>query len=257
MRVRGLAKRLIYGPMGRFRYYGSWIHFPRNSVAFRMVFEDGIYEPDIVRCVQTFTRPNTHFLDVGANIGLMSAVALYAQPTATVVSFEPSPNSVPCLRQTVSGHKNWKLVEKALGDKAGNLDFTVGAESVFDGFKRTADRPGQRKVSVAVSTLDFEWVSLGSPEVSLVKIDVEGAEAMVLAGGDRLLRSRRPVLVVEWFSDYVIQYGTDPMWLLGFADRYGYLVYSIPRYVPIRRREDLRAQMVCVTNFLLLPEGDA
>lgn len=253
--MRGLLKRLVYGAMGRIKYYGSWIYFPRGSSAFRMVCREGVYEPDIVRCIQAFVRPGAHFFDVGANIGLMSAVAAHAQPTATVISFEPSPSSAPYLRQTAGNNAKWRVVEKALADKPGKLDFTVGTESLFEGFKPTANRPGQRSIVVPVSTLDAEWAALGRPDVSVVKIDVEGAEALVLGGGGEMLRAARPVVIMEWFRDYLSRYGNDAMWLLSFAESLGYLIYSIPHYVPIRGREDFQAQMISTTNFLLLPKA--
>lgn len=252
MRLRGIAKRLVYGPLGRFRYYGSWIHCSRDSSAFYVVCRDEVYEREIVQCIQAFARPNTFVFDVGANIGLMGAVAIHAQPTSTVVSFEPSPSSVPYLRKTVAGRSNWRLVEKALADKPGTLDFTVSNDSLFEGFKPNPRTGDQRTVQVPVSTLDAEWDALGCPEVSLVKIDVEGAEPMVFAGGDKLFRTR-PVVITEWYTPYFSKYGTDPADLLQFAERYGYLIYSIPLQIPVRRIEDLSAQSVQASNFLLLP----
>src|SRR5438132_996545 len=84
-----------------FDYFGTKIYFPRNSVLFKLVCVQGIYEDQYLRILlKLCQKPDSVFFDVGANIGLLSVPILATNPSAQVVSFEPSPNSLPYLLKT-------------------------------------------------------------------------------------------------------------------------------------------------------------
>lgn len=262
MSIRKRLKRWLYGSCpgfaGSFPYFGFRIHFPPRSKSFVAACEQGIFEADIVRLLQKLATPGTHVFDVGGNIGLMAAPVLRACPTCTVVSFEPSPNSLPYLRRTIaeSGCEGrWLLVGKGLSSKAGDLDFALGGpeDSLFEGFKSHDRISNARVVKVTVSTLDDEWERLGRPAVSVVKVDVEGAEGSVLEGGARLLAACRPFVIVEWYADFLKVFGTSSADLLRIASGNGYAVYSIPQGVPIADARTLSVQMLSTSNFLLAP----
>ncbi len=97
-------------------------------------------------------------LDVGANIGLMAIPVLRVCPTCRVVSFEPSPNSLPFLKRTVAASlwsERWTVVGKGLSNSEGELDFAIGdpKNALFEGFKSGGRLVGGRLVRVPVSTL--------------------------------------------------------------------------------------------------------
>ena len=104
MRVRGLAKRLLFGTApffrGRFRYYGQVVYFPLGSSTFERACEEGIYEREVTNLILALAKPGTTYFDVGANIGLLSVPVLSVCPTVKVVSIEASPDTLPFLRKT-------------------------------------------------------------------------------------------------------------------------------------------------------------
>ena len=55
--------------------------------------------------------------------------------------------------------------------------------------------------TVRAVTLDGLWSAHGEPEISVVKIDVEGAEPAVLRGAQRLLERWHPTLLLEANSE--------------------------------------------------------
>ncbi len=246
----------IPGMSGRFRYFGAPLYFPRQALIFRVVCADGVFERDIVRRMVALARPRTTVMDVGANLGLMAIPVLRDCPECRVVSFEPSPGTLPFLRQTAaaSPHRDrWTVIDRALSDAEGELDFTVGtpADALFEGFKSHDRIRGGRVVKVPVSTLDAEWRRLGEPEVSVVKIDVEGAEGGVLAGAAALLDTWRPSLVVEWSAAYLSRYGTPPSELVRLANRHSYRIFTIPDGIAVEDDVALQVQMLQCENFLL------
>lgn len=263
MSLRRRAKYWLYssvpGFAGRVPYYGTMVHFPRRAPVFRVMCENGGFEPEIIERLVRLTRPGTTMFDIGANLGLMAIPVLRACASCRVVSFEPSPNSLSCLRHTVreSGFgERWLLVEKALGERSGDASFVIGRpeDALFEGFKSAALRDA-RTITVPVSTLDAEWAALGSPDVSVVKIDVEGAEHQVLGGAGALLAAKRPALVLEWHEPYLERFGTPPERLAAFASEHHYRIFSIPDGVAVPDAVALRVQLMSCQNFLLLPEA--
>ena len=264
MRLRGLAKYWLYssvpGFAGRFPYYGTMVHFPPRAPLFRVICEHGRFEPEIIDRLLQLARPDTTVFDVGANLGLMAIPVLNACASCRVVSFEPSPNSLSFLRQTMSGAAfgdRWVLIDKALSDRSGELDFTVGSpeDALFEGFRSGDHIAAARTIPVKVSTLDDEWRALGRPRVSAVKIDVEGAEQQVLDGGRALLAEQRPSVLLEWHEAYLRRFATPPAALLDIAGRYHYRIFTVPHGVPVADAGALQVQMMTCQNFLLLANG--
>jgi FkbM family methyltransferase len=264
MPLRRRAKYWLYhsvpGFAGRFRYYGTRVHFPPGAPLFRALCENGSFEPEIVERLVAFARPHTTVFDVGANVGLMAIPVLRACDSCRVVSFEPSPNSLPYLQRTAAGSlfgDRWVIVGKALSRQPGELDFTIGspADALFEGFKSGARIANATTIRVPVSTLDAEWQALGRPPVSMLKIDVEGAEAEVLEGGRELLRAARPAILLEWYAPYLAHYGVGADWLIQFARDCRLRLFGVPSAVEAEDAQALDVLMMTCQNFLLLPSS--
>lgn len=248
---------VVPGFAGRYPYYGTRVYFPKGAGVIPTLCANGTFEPEIVSWLERLARPDSTVFDVGANIGLMAIPTLRACPTTRVVSFEPSPTSLPFLQRTAAGSPyadRWTIVGKGLAQEAGELDFSVGrpGEALFEGFKRSPRLRDARTVRVPVSRLDDEWRALGSPQVSVLKIDVEGAEALVLAGAEDLVTSRHPAILIEWHEAYLKRFDTPVTRLMAFARDFGYRIYTIPSGVPIDDERTLHVQMMVCSNFLLL-----
>lgn len=261
MSPRKLAKYWLYnsvpGFSGRFPYFGTLVYFPKNALIFRAVCDQGIFEGEIVQRMVKLAKPGTTVFDVGANLGLMSVPVLKERPTCRVVSFEPSPSSLPFLERSRAGSPyadRWTVVGAGVAEAPGELDFSVGSphDALYEGF-RSADRiANARTVKVPVTTLDAEWQRLGRPDVSLIKVDVEGAESGVFAGARQLMAACRPAILVEWYAPYLTRFGTDPAELLRVAAPFNYRIFTVPAGVPVDDARALAAQMIDCQNFLLL-----
>lgn len=139
------------------------------------------------------------FLDIGANVGFYTLLcdALGAKPYA----FEPSPETFAIL--TKNAPANAVLINEALMDTEGNIAFTD--KGVASG-TNTAIVNGTQDtlIEVGATTLDAYCNEYGVQPTHL-KIDVEGAEASVLVGGEKTIATYRPVLIVETENAQVIE----------------------------------------------------
>lgn len=269
-KIQKIIKSLLFnhsqGETGKITYFGASIYAPRGNYVINMLLDgkDGVYERKTVRRIMNLYRPASFFFDVGTNIGLMSVPVLYEYPDARVVSFEPSPSSIPFLTKTIADspyRDRWQLVAKAVADQPGTADFCAsnGAMGAFDGMRDT-DRSEVKHVErsvapVEVTTLDLEWKALGEPDVSVVKIDVEGAELGVLRGAEKLIGARRPNFVVEWSRRNLPAYGTDFGELFRFAVRHSYLLFTAEEGIPVHSETELKFQMWEHEEFVMIPDA--
>lgn len=235
MRLRGKVKYWLHtkcpGFVGAFRYFGTLLHFPKESFLFKLVCDAGIFEQQTLQIIASQIKPGTCYFDVGANIGLMAVPILKMVENCSVVSFEPSPNVVPFLEKTQAGSADaarWKIIPKAVGDSPRYADFCVHGPglSAFDGLENTGRHTSQKVVRVEVTTIDAEWEALQCPHVSVIKCDVEGGELGVLRGARKCIQKNRPVILVEWNEENFKSYNHKAADLLEVATKLDYHVIS-------------------------------
>jgi FkbM family methyltransferase len=266
MTLQKKLKKWLYGSCpgfaGSFPYFGTKTYFPKNSLLFQLACDQGIYESDNLKLLCSLAEPDSTYFDVGANIGLMSIPILSNCDTCTVVSFEPSPNTVDFLNRTKINSKfgdRWKVISKATGSKVGILDFFIASPDMgaFDGFKDTRRVNTNNRVEVTVTTIDNEWKSLGEPVVSLIKIDIEGSELETLSGALNCIQKHHPSILLEWNSSNLKANNCAPESLLIFAEKYNYRVYSLPFLTLVTDLDFLILSMTITESFLLFPVSEA
>jgi FkbM family methyltransferase len=164
-----------------FRVGGLTLSARRSDlVAISEVAEQGEYG-----FVRELTFPdNALVLDLGANIGCFAALIFSIRPDVEVHSAEPSPDTSALLldNRRRYPHLRWHVHRTAVADVDGTLTFSNDGPS-------TARRltPG-RGIPVAAESFDgFVSRVAGARRVFLCKMDIEGAEVPIFAGGPRAL----------------------------------------------------------------------
>jgi FkbM family methyltransferase len=262
MNIRRKVKEIVYDKLTlrsrSFPYFGVKVHFPKGCHLFYRACKEGVYEHTAIGILNQLIKENTFFFDVGANIGLISIPILKYNPSCNCVAFEPSPNTLPYLKLTASESKlanRWKVIGKAIGSSPGELDFHLTSADLgaFDGLKSTGRVSVKKTVKVPVTTIDLMWTALGCPVVSVIKIDVEGAEADVFAGAIECIAKCKPYIYLEWNLTNLSAYGTSPGCLLKIAEKIDYGIYVTPNIVKINSEDELLVHMLFSENFLLCP----
>ncbi len=171
----------------------------------------GSFEPNEFNFLDRLLKPGMVFVDVGANDGYYTLFAARRVGAAgRVVSVEPSSRERGHLERNIArnGVGNVEIVPAALGASAGHADLHLahGVHTGHNTLGRFAhdDVVPARVERVPLETLDAVAARLGLAHVDVVKIDVEGGEANVIAGARTVLQSMRPVLMME-VSDGALQ----------------------------------------------------
>jgi FkbM family methyltransferase len=164
------------------------------------------YEAATSKTLRFFFERVTGFVDIGANYGLYSLLAALWNPQIVVTAFEPEPRIHRCLKTNVriNGLASRIHVEKlALSDKCGKAAFYLPPSQSKDIESTGTIAEGSWQSRNEHSTLEVDMVSFDDFEaqhpmrLELVKIDVEDAEARVLAGMAKTIRRDQPIIVCE------------------------------------------------------------
>jgi FkbM family methyltransferase len=164
----------------------------------------GAYEPNEMAFVDRYLRPGMVAVDAGANQGWYTLLmAGCVGPRGRVIAVEPSPRERSLLDDNLRANHLGQVTVRveALGDTDGTITLHLadpehGGHNTVGGFVYCGVSEAAA-ITVPRRRLDDVLEQCGISGVDLVKIDVEGAEVGLLAGATNLLRSVRPLLLIE------------------------------------------------------------
>ena len=162
----------------------------------------GLYELTTIRLMKRVLKPGDHFVDAGANIGYLSLYAAkYVGKNGLVDAIEPEPSNFVRLESHLKlNHLSDRVTchECALSDHQGKVTLyrwpendphhNHGCTSLFTDHSETAN-----PISVPCTTLD-ELLDGKIPK--LIKMDVEGAEPMMVDGMAKTLSAKNPPILI-------------------------------------------------------------
>ncbi|HEY5743249.1 MAG TPA: FkbM family methyltransferase [Terrimicrobiaceae bacterium] len=165
----------------------------------------GAYDPALHRFLRSAVRPGMVCFDVGANIGAVSLhLASLAGPAGKVFCFEPAPHIFQRLK-TNAEHSRYAAVldarQLALSDANGTSVLHVARTSARNqgmGSLVNDDHPHlSSDVEVPTMTLNEFCRVEAVSRIDFIKMDVQGAEPLVLRGGRDVLTRHQPDLMIE------------------------------------------------------------
>ncbi len=173
----------------------------------------GLHEFADMAFVLHLLREGDLFLDIGANVGSYTVLAS-AVCGARTLAFEPDPDTAARLARNINANgigAQVTVIEAALGAEDGEISFTAGLDTVN---QVAASSQAGRTRTVALRCLDGV---AGAADAVLMKLDVEGYEAQVLAGAEAVLAAPS-LLAIETELDAPDVIGT--LTKAGFARRF-------------------------------------
>ncbi|MEP5729979.1 MAG: FkbM family methyltransferase [Sulfitobacter sp.] len=164
-------------------------------------------DADFARLIATMLPVDATALDIGANIGITSCMLGQHLTNGQVFSFEPSPSVYPILSRNIAANNlaNVTTRQLAMGAKKGKLGF-VG-ESAY-GHLVSSDETESQKMgnTVSVETIDRIVKEKNLGQIDFIKIDVEGFEDQVLAGGSETEAKFAPLYYMEFNAFCIAAY---------------------------------------------------
>lgn len=190
--------------------------------------------------LQAALRPGDTFVDIGANLGLVTLLASrLVGPAGAVLACEPNPALVGRLDGHVRGNRlqNVRIVETALGNTPGRARLHEYAG--HSGWGSLSDRGPEgaaetRTFEVAVATGDELLESAHADRPLVLKIDVEGHEVPVLQGLHRTLGTRWPIVFLEVADAHQRRAGFSAAALRREVEQYGYRGFALSAHRTLR-----------------------
>ena len=213
----------------RFSFDSTQVKVPEDYHGYGLIwFEQGVfYEEDMLRYIQSLNLGGT-YIDVGGGFGSHSLFFAKFCPSDIVYTFEPNHKCYKNIEDilTLNGVREKVILsDKAAADKLGSFEAT---------FVIREGQPNWTKVVDAVPLDD----TIGRRDVSIIKIDVEGAEPQALTGAVDILKTCSPRLFLEAHDDEAMAAIMEVIGPLGYAKTGVEFVKGAPTYEFARSDSD-------------------
>jgi FkbM family methyltransferase len=154
--------------------------------------------------------------DIGANVGQFAAEIRYQLPDAQIYSFEPLSDCHQTLAAAFVHDPKFKSFNVAIGDTIGHIEMNRSSYSSSSSIRPMSDShkrlfphtSGSLTQAISVRTLDDVFVELRPEREILIKIDTQGYEDKVLAGGQAAFGEAKVVLIE---ASYLELYEGQPL----------------------------------------------
>ena len=208
--------------------HGMLLATPGRYPPLNMVMDR--YEPGTTQLIERLLEPGMVVVDVGAHVGYYTLLAAkHVGPVGKVYAFEPEANYA-ILEENIglNGSHNILPIKSVVSSRSGSS--TLYLTALDNGRHSTYhhDLPEIGSEAVTETTLDAFFEAEKWPSVDLVKMDVEGAEADVLRGMERLLHESVDLMMVMEFNPRLLaNANVDPNLFLQIPTTRGFKVYCI------------------------------
>jgi len=166
-------------------------------------------------------------IDVGANVGFFTTrFAKWVGERGHVIALEPELQNFETLKRRVS--------EEGVSQRVTLINAVAAAQNGVLRLKRNEDHPGDHRIAtddqgveVGAVTLDDIAARNADRPLSLIKIDVQGAEMIVLSGAGALLATSSAALLIEIDEAQLLEFGTSVEGLFQHLASAGYTAHDI------------------------------
>lgn len=203
-----LANRFLFPDSAKARvFWGKSYRWGRPEHSSSMFFFGVLEHSAEVRLTRYLIRTlaeDAVFFDIGANFGFYSLLAAELSGNMKIRAFEPVPYVFESLEKNLSGLNDARAVNTAVSDRVGEVSFDQAPESRHTGSsmdEESSREPGAErfaftKITVRSTTVDA-FVAESGLTPTVMKIDVEGAEKLVVEGARKTLASAAPAVILE------------------------------------------------------------
>jgi FkbM family methyltransferase len=224
---------------------------------FKVYASNLIHERATTELFRKTVKERDMVVDLGANIGYFTLLAArLVGPEGKVFSFEPEPKNYSYLIKNVklNNYNQVVVLPKAVSNKDGKTrlyicDYDTGHHTInkYDGIESYSRGRKTEEHSIEIETVTLDNFLEGKTNrVDIIKMDVEGAEALALAGMDNILRKNRKIkMFIEFFPLLIEKMGSSSKdFISKLLKDYQFSIYVIPDDYDAKRHEMLKVASV-------------
>lgn len=190
------------------------------------------YETAETEFLKAIAQESGAILDIGANCGWYALALARHRPGVQIHAFEPIPHTHEILGRNIrhNGFGNIAAHRLAFSNREATLEFLYTPHCSGATSQALAGQPGSQesleKISCPGTTLDLFCARNGvAPQI--IKCDVEGAELMVIQGGEQTITAHKPVILIELLRKWAKQFDYHPNDVVTLLGKHGYEAYTL------------------------------
>jgi FkbM family methyltransferase len=242
------------------KYKFFWDRYdPRTAISCLVV--QGYYERNETIILKYFADTKTgSIIDIGANLGYYSVIlGKLLKPSDKLFAFEANPLVMDMLNKNIAINDLQDDIEvfncalTDLNDQKLSLYLPLRAGSSAASLNKLHPQDKNNSIEILTKRLDDVGQIRNLDKISLIKIDVEGAELDVIKGALETIRKNKPVLFIELLRKWSKVFGYHPNDVLIILQELGYNVFEVNSELTSLESID---EATISTNFLLLPKAD-
>lgn len=207
------------------------------------------------RVLKSFLKPNSNCVDVGCYKGEILDLFLQYAPNGSHLAFEPIPLNFKHLEEDYKAYNNVDLYNCALSNSEGMSEFQyVTSNPSYSGLKRRSYVRDETIETVHVTTSTLDTV-VKNKRIDCIKIDVEGAEYLVLEGAKQTILEHQPLIIFEHGKGASEYYGYSPGQLFDLFKELNCNVYTFESFIDRHKaltREELVNQFENQLNYYFI-----
>jgi len=190
------------------------------------------YDRQTVRVIKKTCNSRSNCIDVGCHKGEILDYIKAVAPEGKHYGFEPIPELFEKLKIKYQA-TNCTIYPLAISNKKEKVSFNyVISNPSYSGLKkRKYDRPHETDRQIDVETDTLDNIIPQHIKIDFIKIDVEGAEILVLEGAKRLIKKDHPVIVFEYGIGGSDLYEPNPEKIFNLLNTHGLKISLIERWL--------------------------
>lgn len=209
-----------------------------------------------------YVKRGNHVIDVGANCGhICLLLSNIVGKTGKVYAYEAVKPTFEKLQANIKDYRlynNITLFNYAVNDSCESITITVPGDD-YGQASMKKHQTGSWAVSQQITVFSCDSITLDKQiglfgKVDFIKMDIEGAELLALKGSVEILKKFKPVLYIEVFKHWTMEFGYHPIDIYNFLRNMGYKKFIIenPEGMfdlndPVKQLDsDYSADLICV-----------
>jgi FkbM family methyltransferase len=218
-------------------FFGFDMFVTGGSVGHNLITK-GIYEPRTSLLFSKVVKEGDVVVDFGAHIGYYTLLASkIVGKSGRVYSFEPEPENYKILLKNLKLNNALNVfpLQKAVSNKKGFLKLYLDEN---DSGRHTIIPDKSKKSIVVECVVPDEFFK---EKIDVIKMDVEGAEYLVLLGMTRLINENKDIKIfVEFSPNRVKKTGYHPKAFIDMLFKFNFEIFNINKCEIVRKYDDLK-----------------